>query len=481
MSASVTEFSWVKNYATKNGKKINPHGADFISKLFFWERDIRNILKFGFDSPKSASLIYVNPRAIHKAIHPNFAVRMDSGVVKGGDWDTNSRDINTIKKIKGVKQRIVKGLPWERTSAWRQCLQYLERGQGLDGITSEQDIIDRYKKLDEFISVVVAEREGAYKTRNEIRRGNFREAAGVIMNIDRDGELIFGMRGCHRLAIAQSLELTCIPVQLGIVHEQAVRNGIWRKNIIDPKVAEATRVLARRNAGKTKSFQYPPVLTGAAVAPSKPIPSSTAVSEGTKQRYTGQTKAQSIEFDANKEVHWQGQTVPKFDRLVPIMPGNSLVEIGAAEGILSLTMAPHKERVRAIDITPARHQKALELKARWIELGKPVENCEMVLGDALKHPELIAGFDTLMASRVIYYFGTYLEEFMDNVRKNVDNVCFIGNPVRTARLAQGSTGKLGEYAKYATVPGMIELVERHGFKVWHVDETLDPLIIAKKV
>ncbi|SMF57907.1 hypothetical protein SAMN02982989_0657 [Xaviernesmea oryzae] len=477
MESVVNEPSWVGRVAAKQGKSINPHGGDFLSRLFFFERDVRNKIRFGVSAPASASLIYVNPSRITKAIHALDAMRIESGRVKSGDWDTHTRELKTVKKIKGVRQHIVRGIPWEQTSAWRQCLQYLERGHGSDGINSLDDIVERYKKLDKFIALVRRDREAAFKTRQQIKPGNFREAAGILVNIDREGDLLFGMRGCHRLAVAQSLNLRCIPVQLGIVHADAVRNGTWRKNILEPAVVDylinEAKIEAKINRRKVKA--------AAAVAASAPQPTAASPGTPTKQRYTGRTMAQSIEFDANKDAHWNGQPVPKFERLVPIMPGSSLVEIGAAEGILSLTLAPHKERVRAIDITPNRHQKALELKARWLELGKRVENCEMVLGDALKNPELISGFDTLMASRVIYYFGTFLEEFMDNVRKNVDNVCFIGNPVRTAQFNQGKTGKLGEYAKYATIPGMIELVERHGFKVTHVDETLDPLIIARKL
>lgn len=464
-------------YAMLFNRRINPHGTDFISRLFFYERDIRNKFAYGLAAPKSAELIYIDPSKVRVAIHQTSSLRIESGSVKGGTWDQATRPINKVKKVRGVKQRIVKNLEWKDTAAWQENVRYLAQKTGADGIRSLKDIERRYDAIDKFIADARQWGEAAYKTRRKLNKGNFREAAGLIVHIDRNGELVFGMRGCHRLGIAQALGMTCIPAQLGIVHELAVKRRIWRANLIPAEQARIIRRAARAKArtGATK--------VEAAAIIKTPIPAviKAPVVEPTKQRYTGRTSAQSIEFDANKDVHWQGQTVPKFDRLVSIMPGNSLVEIGAAEGILSLTMAPHKERVRAIDITPNRHQKALELKARWIELGKPVENCEMVLGDALKHPELIAGFDTLMASRVIYYFGTYLEEFMDNVRKNVDNICLIGNPVRTAQLAKGNTGKLGEYAKYATVPGMIELVERHGFKVFHVDETLDPLILAKKV
>ena len=130
--------------------------------------------------------------------------------------------------------------------------------------------------------------------------------------------------------------------------------------------------------------------------------------------------------------------VAKFERLIPILPGNSVVEIGAAEGILSLTLSPYKEKVLAIDIAPIRHQRGLKLKERWLELGKPVQNCEMILADIFSKPEVLQGFDTLVASRVIYYFGDRLDEFMEHVRMNVRFVCFVGNETRAKLYKKGA-------------------------------------------
>jgi hypothetical protein len=457
--------SLVKSYADRSGRRLSVHASNLLGKLFYIERDIRNKIKYGLSAPTSASLIFIDPLKITMAIHPNASVRADSGRVKGGDWDLATRKIDEIRKVLGVKEHILHATPWRKTAAWQQCLIYLKRRDGSDGIRRMVDIERRYQELDEFIAKVVRLREAAFQTRQEIRPGNFREAAGIYVNIDRNGNLLFGMRGCHRLAVAQALGLRCIPVQLGAVHSKAVTDGTWKKNIMDPVLARSIRAAAEY-VGNSEISSNDQATT------LSPIP--------TKQRYDGKTKASSIEYNANKQAHWNGEPVEKFKRLIPILPGNSIVEIGAAEGILSLTLAPYKKRVRAIDITPIRHEKALELKERWIELGRPVQNCEMVLGDILRDPELIQGFDTLVASRVIYYFGTHLDEFMDSVRTSVENVCFIGNPVRTELYNQGKTGKLGIYAQYATIPGMIELVERHGFKVTNVDPSLDPLIIATR-
>jgi hypothetical protein len=156
------------------------------------------------------------------------------------------------------------------------------------------------------------------------------------------------------------------------------------------------------------------------------------------------------------------------------------VEVGGAEGVLALNLALYKNRIRSIDITPVRHESAVGLKARWLELGKPVSHCEMLLGDALSDPSLLDGFDTLLSSRVIYYFGPRIHEFMDNVRKRNQYICLIGNEKRQRLYKKGNMRELGEYAKFATLDGMIELITQHGYVVENIIASGDPVVIGRQ-
>jgi 2-polyprenyl-3-methyl-5-hydroxy-6-metoxy-1,4-benzoquinol methylase len=478
-------ISLVSLAAKIKGQTISPLGTNVLSRLFFYERDIRNMLKYGETAPLSASVIYINPNSVKKAIAHYESPRLDTGMVKAGDWDLKARDIATIKKIKGVKQRIVHGKPWEKTACWTQNLAYVKRGKGADGIRTVADIRARYRKLDKFIASAAKHREAAYKSRLEISPRSFREAGGIMVNIDRNGELLFGMRGCHRMAIAQALELECIPVQLGMVHEEAVKRGIWKKNIIDEGKAAHLRLWSKRKQRVAKKKGARALLkTSAPVAKAKPA--APAVVDTSKPyypiRYGEHTTSSSIAYGRNREENWNAVPLAKFERLIPLIPGKSVVEIGAAEGILSLTLAPHKERVRAIEIAPIRHERGVQLKERWRELGKPVDNVEMILADIFARPEVLDGYDTLLASRVIYYFGDRLNEFMANASKSVRYVCFIGNETRARLYRKGAYKELGEeYAKYTTAPGMCELVERHGFRVINTIVDGDPVVIAERV
>ena len=93
-----------------------------------------------------------------------------------------------------------------------------------DDCGSLDEVVARYRKLDRFYQHLV--NGGRYHTMYELKPNNFREQGGVHINIGRNGELLFGGGGCHRLAIAQILKLPQIPAQIGVCHKQAVVNNL---------------------------------------------------------------------------------------------------------------------------------------------------------------------------------------------------------------------------------------------------------------
>jgi hypothetical protein len=460
--------------ASKEAYPISVNGKDVASRLFFYERDIANMLQYGASAPTSAELIYIDPNAVTKIISHTKSPRINTGLVRDGDWDLDASDIASVKKINGVRQRIVGKLDWENTDCWSENLKYLEPGARGDGIRSMRDIAVRYRKLEKFIRQVEKEREAAFRPRSAMRSGNFREAGGVIVNIGRNGELIFGMRGCHRLGIARAFNLAYIPVQLGMVHKDAVTAGVWRKSILE--LTEEADLSSEHIVSEAPEPHAPLVGSASAAAAPKKDKSRLYYPE----RYGTHTKSQSLEYDAHRDRHWNGEIVETYQRLLPIIPGRSVVEIGAAEGIMSLSIALNKDRVRSIEITPVRHQRAVELRDRWLELGKPVSNCEMMMADVFADPTVIHGFDTLYASRVIYYFGERLEGFMQNVARSNRFVVFVGNESRQRAYRKGRNKEVGEYAKYTSLEGLIELVSRHGYNVVNTINTGDPVVVGER-
>ena len=101
-------------------------------------------------------------------------------------------------------------------------LSIIKKKPGADGCNNIDDIRQRYERLDELIEYLRL--GGTFKEGT-----GFRESGGVYIHIGREGEMIFAGGGCHRLAIAQKLNLKEIPAQLGVVHRDFVASGGFKR------------------------------------------------------------------------------------------------------------------------------------------------------------------------------------------------------------------------------------------------------------
>jgi SAM-dependent methyltransferase/thiamine kinase-like enzyme len=199
-----------------------------------------------------------------------------------------------------------------------------------------------------------------------------------------------------------------------------------------------------------------------------------------RDRYANARCEELLRVDKGNEAAVMSGTVPPvFARLVPLVPGRRVLEIGAGEGILSLALAAEKERVIGIDLTPVRHEKAKHIQAAWRSLGRDVDRCEFVLGDVFERRELFRGMDTLLACHVIYYFRERLDEFMQIVRENVRYVCLIGNTARARHYKSGDLSRLGGYEYYSTTEGMKDLLQRHGFVITYESDERTPVVVGE--
>ena len=197
-----------------------------------------------------------------------------------------------------------------------------------------------------------------------------------------------------------------------------------------------------------------------------------------------QEKSGSLAYRRSKEQIREGIVPEKYSRILPHVPGERILEIGAAEGVLSLLMARRKKWVIALERNRSRHQEAVDLRRTWKARGFQVENCEMVHGDILDRFDLLQRVDAVVAVRCIYYFKEHIEAIFEQIAINVPDVLLCGNRNRTQRLeSRGGpdpSSKLGEYERYASEPGMREILEKHHYEIVDVVRLGDPIVVGHR-
>jgi protein-L-isoaspartate O-methyltransferase len=195
------------------------------------------------------------------------------------------------------------------------------------------------------------------------------------------------------------------------------------------------------------------------------------------------TAGGSLAYRKNKDAIWKGDIPKKYTRLIEFIPGNRILEIGAAEGVLSLLLARDKEKVIALEFSEKRHKEALQLQASWRRKGFEVDRCQMVHGDIKQRFDLLPQVDTLVAVRVIYHLHEDIHQVFENVGKHVQNVVLCGNKNRARRYFEANgkfENKNLEFDYYASVEGMTKLLEASGYRVTRTVDEGDPIVVAER-
>ena len=106
-------------------------------------------------------------------------------------------------------------------------LEKIEQHGKYDRCKTSAEVDTRFSQLDKLYEELL---HGArFKTMKEQFPDNFREQGGIHVHIGREGALLFGGGGCHRLAIAQVLKLPLIPAQIGVIHRGALGGDVLQK------------------------------------------------------------------------------------------------------------------------------------------------------------------------------------------------------------------------------------------------------------
>jgi predicted TPR repeat methyltransferase len=174
----------------------------------------------------------------------------------------------------------------------------------------------------------------------------------------------------------------------------------------------------------------------------------------------------SLAYRKNEDAILRGEVPSKYTRLLPFIAGNRILEIGSAEGVLSLLLARQGKQVTAIEKSEERHEAAANLYSRWLA-GVNHFTAPTFVNDRIGNRlDLLNGVDTLVAVRVIYYLGEELDRIFAKVSQKVPKVVLCGNRNRAERGRAGTPDEpLGDMNRYAASEGMVELLERHGYGI----------------
>lgn len=185
-------------------------------RIFALLREKKNKLLYKGTPPRYAECLWVNPQ------HCKKSIRIGSQTLTSGKIIKNKKafkDYNVLAEdriIKKCMEHWVDGKTWKETGLIDDMMEKINTYGSYDGCSTHEEVIDRYRKLDNLYEQTKA--LGRLKSKEELDEESFREEGGVLMHIGPKGELFFGGNGNHRIAIALALKLEIMPVQLGGVY-----------------------------------------------------------------------------------------------------------------------------------------------------------------------------------------------------------------------------------------------------------------------
>lgn len=182
----------------------------------------------------------------------------------------------------------------------------------------------------------------------------------------------------------------------------------------------------------------------------------------------------SLAYRKNEVAILRGDVPEKYTRLLQFIPGDRIIELGSAEGVLACLLAKHGREVTAVERRPERHDAAKRLATAW-----NISGLRLVRGDIADNLGLLADKDTLVAVRMIYYLRDGLDAVFGEVAKRIPNVVLCGNKNRAHWWREGLPNRNDRADNYyASTEGMRALLERHGYRITQEKTEGDPIVVG---
>ena len=141
----------------------------------------------------------------------------------GGDWDQDTINLTKDNLLyESLVDRFEHGLTWEETQFYQEQLERLNRGEcTYGGSSTPEGLRSRYEEIDDIYKSM---RRHGYISNQELIQNPSKEALNEVeVYIARDGEILFGNEGTHRIRLAKLLDLDSVAVRI------IVRHTLWQE------------------------------------------------------------------------------------------------------------------------------------------------------------------------------------------------------------------------------------------------------------
>jgi len=212
----ITKNLWV------TGKKLS------IKLISFWQSI--DLEKVYWINPKKIKYSF-REDSYYFSVYSNYPVK-GKAFIKDWDSSKNLMKFEETNCYKGHYQHFIEGREWQETEFYQRVLNKIESGIFLWGCSSEEEFIERCRKLDKLYKDI---KNNGFMTQKMLdRRGILRHEGireqddEIQFAVDRNGNLIH-FEGQNRLSIAKILDLEKIPFRIIFRHETWMK---FRKEII---------------------------------------------------------------------------------------------------------------------------------------------------------------------------------------------------------------------------------------------------------
>jgi hypothetical protein len=151
------------------------------------------------------------------------------GRVLGGDWDLKRRLFGTNLHHRLLTDRFIRGMAWEESEAFHELTRRVLAGEALwHGCRTIPQIQARCEEVERLYESMRSE---GYRLQKEMGDGDLRRRFDeVVLNVGRNGELLYNSSGSHRILLARALGISSVPVRFLVRHVswQRVRNRLRR-------------------------------------------------------------------------------------------------------------------------------------------------------------------------------------------------------------------------------------------------------------